>query len=102
MGESIGICSGYFQRFHDGHRKYINECVHKFDHTIVIINNDIQQTNKYKDYKKIHKFAEIEYQIKNEFPMVSIIKSIDYDLTVCATLKMIYLYYENKDNKLYF
>ena len=29
-------------------------------------------------------------------------KSIDYDLTISATLKMIYLYYENKDNKLFF
>ena len=104
MKNTVGICSGYFQRFHNGHRKYISKCVQIFNQVIVIINNDIQQNNKYKDYDydKIRKFNEIEYQIKKEFPTVNIIKSVDYDSTVCATLRMINLYYKNKDNKLFF
>ena len=102
MGESIGICSGYFQCFHEGHKKYINECINKFDHTIVIINNDYQQNIKYKDYKKIRKCVEIEYQIQKEFPNVFIIKSIDIDESVRETLRMINLNYKNKNNKLYF
>lgn len=102
MGESIGICNGYFQNFNDAHRRYINECINRFNHVIVIINNDVQQNIKYKNHEKIRKFNEIEYQIKKEFPTITIMKSIDYDLTISATLKMIYLYYENTDNKLFF
>ena len=102
MGESIGICSGYFQCFHEGHKKYINECIKRFDYTFVIINNDYQQSIKYKNYNKIRRCIEIEYQIQKEFPNVFIIKSIDTDESVRETLRMINLHYKSKNNKLYF
>lgn len=102
LSKSIGICSGYFQCFHEGHKKYINECINRFDYTFVIINNDFQQSIKYKDYDKIRKCVEIEYQIQKEFPNVVIIKSIDIDESVRETLRMINLNYKNKNNKLYF
>lgn len=98
---AIGICSGYFQRFHEGHKKYISDCIKKFDCTIVIINNDNQQKNKYKGFERIKTVKKIGLQIKSEFPQVEIIESIDEDESVNETLKVLYDKY-NKENKLYF
>ena len=101
MKKTIGICSGYFQRFHEGHKKYISDCIEKFDYTIVIINNDNQQKNKYKNFERIKSVKKIGLQIKSEFPQIEIIESIDEDESVNETLKVLYDKY-NKENKLYF
>lgn len=82
----IGICSGYFQRFHNGHIDYIKTAVKCFDVVIVIINNDLQQRNKYKDFTDIKNVREIEEEIKLYFPSVIIKVSVDEDGTVCKTL----------------
>lgn len=81
----IGICSGYFQRFHTGHRRYIKEAKAACDMLVVIINNDGQQKRKYKGFKKIRSCAEIEKEIKRDFEVLTV-ESIDTDGSVCATL----------------
>lgn len=98
---TLGICSGYFQRFHEGHKKYISDCIEKFDYTVVIINNDNQQKNKYKGFETIKSVKKIGLQIKSEFPQVEIIESIDEDESVNETLKFLYNKY-NKQFKLFF
>ena len=87
--QMVGICSGYFQRFHSGHVEYIKNAVAMFDEVIIIINNDTQQQNKYKEFKSIRKVIEIKEQIKAQFPDVVFIESIDLDGTVCKTLEKI-------------
>lgn len=82
----IGICSGYFQRFHTGHRRYIKEAKAACDMLVVIINNDSQQKRKYKGFKKIRSCAEIEKEIKKDFEVLTV-ESIDTDGSVCATLE---------------
>lgn len=82
----IGICSGYFQRFHTGHRRYIKEAKAACDMLVVIINNDGQQKRKYKGFKKIRSCAEIEKEIKKDFEVLTV-ESIDTDGSVCATLE---------------
>ena len=99
---TIGICSGYFQRFHEGHRKYISDCIEKFDYTVVIINNDNQQKNKYKGFEKIKSVKKIGLQIKSEFPQVEIFESIDEDESVNETLNILYKRFNFCDFKLYF
>lgn len=98
---TLGICSGYFQRFHEGHKKYISDCIEKFDYTVVIINNDNQQKNKYKGFETIKSVKKIGLQIKSEFPQVEIIESIDEDESVNEILKFLYNKY-NKQFKLFF
>lgn len=98
---TLGICSGYFQRFHEGHKKYISDCIEKFDYSVVIINNDNQQKNKYKGFETIKSVKKIGLQIKSEFPQVEIIESIDEDESVNETLKFLYNKY-NKQFKLFF
>lgn len=82
----IGICSGYFQRFHTGHRRYIKEAKAACDMLVVIINNDGQQKHKYKGFKEIRSCAEIEKEIKKDFEVLTV-ESIDTDGSVCATLE---------------
>lgn len=85
----IGICSGYFQRLHAGHRVYINKAIKTFDVVIIIVNNNVQQKNKYKDFEDIKPVKEIIKEIKEEFPPVVIRISEDKDDTVNKTLKRI-------------
>lgn len=99
---TLGICSGYFQRFHEGHKKYISDCIKKFDYTIVIINNDNQQKNKYKGFERIKTVKKIGLQIKSEFPQVEIIESIDEDESVNETLTLLYNRFNRCGFKLYF
>lgn len=88
---TVGICSGYFQRFHNGHIDYIKSALNYFDYVVVIINNDIQQRNKYKDFEIIRSSEDISTEIMNKFKgeRFRIITSIDVDGTVCETLKLI-------------
>lgn len=82
----IGICSGYFQRFHIGHRKYIKEAKAACDMLVVIVNNDSQQKRKYKGFNKIRSCAEIEKEITKDFEVLTV-EAIDSDGSVCATLE---------------
>jgi cytidyltransferase-like protein len=88
---TVGICSGYFQRFHKGHIEYIQSALNLFDHVVVIINNDIQQRNKYSEYENIRSSEDIKFDIMKQFSggFPRIITSIDIDDSVCETLKLI-------------
>jgi len=82
----VGICSGYFQRFHTGHRRYIKQAKDACDMLIVIVNNDGQQKKKYKGFKNIRSCKEIQKEIKKAFDVLTV-ESIDTDGSVCATLE---------------
>jgi cytidyltransferase-like protein len=99
---TVGICSGYFQRFHKGHIDYIQSAINYFDCVVVIVNNYVQQKNKYKDFDIIKNPEEIVEEILNQFKgeQIRIILSIDLDETVCETLKLIRNLYPK--SKLYF
>ena len=98
---TIGICSGYFQRFHNGHIEYIKTAINLFDHVVVIINNDIQQRNKYSDFDTVKSSEDIAAEIREKInDNIRIITSIDIDGTVCQTLNLIRSLYPK--SKLYF
>lgn len=82
----LGICSGYFQRFHTGHRRYIKQAKDACDMLIVIVNNDGQQKKKYKGFKNIRSCKEIQKEIRKAFEVLTV-ESIDTDGSVCATLE---------------
>lgn len=89
---TIGICSGYFQRLHDGHKKYIRTAMDLFEYVIIIINNDIQQKKKYENFENIRSSQEISDEIFEQsipWGKFRIITSIDCDESVCETLKLI-------------
>ncbi len=88
---TVGICSGYFQRFHKGHIEYIKSAVKLFDYVVVIINNDFQQRDKYKGFTITKSSEEIKSEIMKQFTgnHLRIITSIDIDDSVCETLKLI-------------
>ena len=88
---TVGICSGYFQRFHKGHIDYIQSAINFFDHVVVIVNNDIQQKKKYADFSDIRNSEDIKFEIMKIFSkdMPRIITSIDTDESVCQTLSLI-------------
>lgn len=89
----IGICSGYFQRFHSGHKEYIQKAVNCFDAVIVIVNNTMQQNIKYNSFENIRPVQDIIKIITTNFPDVIIKVAIDTDSTVCETLKELRLNY---------
>ena len=97
---NIGICSGYFQRFHYGHAEYLQTALMNFNKLLVIINNDVQQQRKYNKYRNLRAVKDIAESIKKGFPEVDIIESVDTDDTVIKTLEMISKEY--KDDDLYF
>ena len=99
---TVGICSGYFQRFHNGHIQYIKSALNYFDYVVVIVNNDIQQRNKYAGYDNIRSSEDIKTEIMEKINDYSfrIITSIDIDETVCETLKLIRSLYPK--SQLYF
>ena len=94
---TVGICSGYFQRFHKGHIEYINAALNQFDHVVIILNNDIQQRNKYAGYSNIRSTEDIAFEIREKFTDKAprIITSIDIDESVCQTLGLIKSIYPN-------
>ena len=95
----LGICSGYFQRFHTGHRKYIKDAIAACDMVVVIVNNDRQQKRKYKGFKKLKSAGEIAEQIRKELEVMTT-ESIDQDGSVCQTLTQLRKKYPGDD--LYF
>ena len=98
---NIGICSGYFQRFHEGHRTYIQNAQEHCERVIVIINNDAQQRAKYKAFENIRTCAQIAEEIRAAFPTVETIEAIDPDETVCRTLGLIYSRWQPGDTYLF-
>ena len=82
----IGICSGYFQRLHTGHQRYLRQAKTSCDLLVVIVNNDSQQKKKYKGFKNIRSCEEIQKEIKKNFEVLTV-ESIDTDGSVCQTLE---------------
>lgn len=80
----IGICSGYFQRFHIGHRKYILDAKAACDMVVVIINNQDQQKRKYKGFKNLKTYNQIAAEIRTLDVLTT--EAIDKDGSVCETL----------------
>ena len=87
---TVAICSGYFQRFHEGHKRYIKNAIQRSDRVIVIVNNDRQQRTKYKGFENIRTSAQIAEEIREAFPAVQTVEAIDKDGSVCETLAKIY------------
>ena len=87
---TVGICSGYFQRLHEGHKKYIQTAALYCDRVIVIVNNDDQQKAKYKDFTNLRTAAEIAEEVRGVFPGVETVISVDTDGSVRKTLHYIY------------
>lgn len=88
---TYAICSGYFQRFHEGHYTYINSAKKDVDNVIVIVNNDKQQKEKYKSFNQdiVMPSSLIVAQIRVRFPDAIVITSIDTDKSVCKTLRLL-------------
>lgn len=87
---TVAICSGYFQRFHEGHKTYIKNAIQRSDRVIVIVNNDRQQRTKYKEFENLKSCSQIAEEIREAFPTVHTVEAIDKDCSVCKTLNWIY------------
>lgn len=80
-------CSGYFDPLHVGHIEYFKKAKSIGDKLMVIVNNDHQAV-----LKKGKPFMPVNERVKiiQELECVDqVVKSIDYDRTVCKTLETI-------------
>ena len=90
------VLSGYFVRFHEGHRKYIESVLDIMDSTdsiTIIVNNAKQQEMKYG--KVIKDPIEIINEISKEFPICSYEISQSSTRSVSADLIEMKKYYGN-------
>jgi len=79
--------SGYFDPLHVGHIELINQAAKLGDELIVIVNNDDQATlKKGRPFMNQDDRANIVANIKN---VDEVVLSIDYDKSVCRTLKLV-------------
>ena len=81
------IISGYFDPLHVGHLDYMENALRHGDRLFVIVNNDMQAILKKE--KEFMPFIERVRVVNNLSNVDSVIKSIDQDLTVRETLKLI-------------
>lgn len=81
------IVSGYFNPIHKGHLEYFNNAKAQADQLFVIVNNDIQR--KLKGSKDFQDENERMIIVSNIKAVDKAILSIDIDLTVCKSIKMI-------------
>ena len=84
---SIACVSGYFDPIHIGHIEYFKLAKQNADTLMVIVNNDEQAV-----LKKGAAFMPVDERIKilQELKCVDyVVKSIDTDRTVCATLETV-------------
>ena len=80
MKKKAVIVSGYFNPIHKGHLEYFNNAKAMADELFVIVNNDNQRALK----------GSKEFQSEEErMIIVSNIKAVDEDRTVCSTLEKI-------------
>jgi len=79
--------SGYFDPLHVGHIELINQAAKLGDELIVIVNNDDQATlKKGRPFMNQDDRANIVANIKS---VDEVVLSIDYDKSVCRTLKLV-------------
>ena len=96
----IVITSGGFDPIHNGHIEYLRKAKELGDFHICILNND-----NFLKQKKGYCFFNVNqrYQIMKELRCIDdVIISVDKDLTVCDTIKLIYNKYNNGENEFIF
>jgi len=93
MKKKAIIVSGYFNPLHKGHIEYFSLAKKNGDILVVIINNDIQRSNK--GSKEFMLEDERELIISNLKIVDKTYLSIDTDSTVRKTIEMIYKELEN-------
>lgn len=93
MKKKAIIVSGYFNPLHKGHIEYFSLAKKNGDILVVIINNDIQRSNK--GSKEFMLEDEREIIISNLKIVDKTYLSIDTDSTVSKTIEMIYKELEN-------
>lgn len=87
MKKKAIIVSGYFNPLHKGHIEYFNKAKELADELFVIVNNDHQRLLK--GSKEFQKEDERMIIISNIKAVNKTILSVDYDRTVCNTIKKI-------------
>tara|TARA_B100000965_G_C19531748_1_gene731452 strand:+ start:694 stop:1116 length:423 start_codon:yes stop_codon:yes gene_type:complete len=93
MKKKAIIVSGYFNPLHRGHIEYFSLAKQNGDILVVIINNDIQRSNK--GSKEFMLEDERELIISNLKLVDKTYISIDTDRTVKKTIEMIYTELKN-------
>jgi len=99
MKKKAIIVSGYFNPLHKGHIELFHSAKKFGDTLIVIVNNDIQRSQK--GSKEFMQEEERVIIIKELKIVDIVILSIDKDRTVCKTIENIYNDYSEK-MELYF
>ena len=85
---NIAICSGYFNPVHKGHIDYLLSAKKLADELIVIVNSDKQV--KQKGSTSFMKESERLYIVRSLKPVDCAVISLDKDMSVCETLRLIY------------
>ena len=88
MAEETIVCvSGYFDPLHIGHIEYFKKAKEIGNYLIVIVNNDEQaKLKKGKSFMDCNERIQIIKELKC---VDKVVKSIDFDRTVCKTLETI-------------
>ena len=94
----IAIVSGYFYPIHEGHKDMILEAKKLADKLIVIVNNDVQQMEKFGEIKLSEKKR--RNGVKKLPGVDDVVISIDKDPSVKETLRMLAKKY-NKDKLIF-
>ncbi len=87
MKKKAIIVSGYFNPIHKGHLEYFNNAKALANELFVIVNNDHQRSLK--GSKEFQKEDERMVIVSNIKAVDKTILSVDQDLTVCETIRMI-------------
>ena len=90
------IVSGYFNPLHKGHIAYFKLAKETGDILIVIVNNDFQRNLK--GSKEFMKEEERQLIIKELILVDAVYLSVDFDQTVCESLKKIHNELSDKYN----
>ena len=88
MSKKIVIVSGYFNPLHKGHIEYFTNAKSCGDELCVIVNNDAQR--QLKGSKEFMKQDERLFIVENLKVVDHAILSVDYDRTVCDTIRLIH------------
>eukprot|EP00930_Biecheleria_cincta_P080107 TRINITY_DN68193_c0_g1_i1.p1 TRINITY_DN68193_c0_g1~~TRINITY_DN68193_c0_g1_i1.p1 ORF type:complete len:148 (-),score=22.48 TRINITY_DN68193_c0_g1_i1:74-517(-) len=88
MSQRVVVASGYFDPLHYGHIEYLQRSRDLGDKLIVIVNNDVQASNK-----KGQPFMPARERVKLVRSLACVdaaIESVDNDNTVCRTLQLLH------------
>lgn len=85
----VGVVSGYFNQFHEGHKQYLKSASENCDMLYVIINNLNQQKKKYKENAALPSQLSdrITTWCNNNDISSMVVTSIDDDCTVTKSLE---------------